>query len=115
MSVSPSGTVRALALSRSRLAALVQEAGSKRIDVWAIENGALLRSIVLPDRAMPEIDLQSTRLVWRARRAIYVLDVRTGASEFLYRPRLPPVDLSIEGRRVAWAVGRRVWSVALED
>lgn len=113
--VAPVGTVRALALSGNRLAALVSAAGGKRIDVWEASSGALLRSIVLPDRAAPDIDLAGRRLAWRAGRSIYVLDVETGASEFLFRSRLVPVGLSIEGRRVAWAAGRLIRSIVLES
>lgn len=112
-SVSPSGTVRALSLSGNRLATLVQDGGTKRIDVWNVGDGKLLRPIVLPDRASPEIDLADRRLVWRSGRSIYVLNIETGASVFLFRSRLVPVGLSIEGRRVAWAAGRLLRAVAV--
>lgn len=111
--VSPVGTVRAVALSGVRLATLSYDAGVKRVDIWDITTQSLFRSIDLPADAAPEIDLAGKRLVWRAGRRIYVSDVENGASKRLFRSRARPVGVSIEGRRVAWASGFRIRALML--
>jgi hypothetical protein len=111
--VEPSGSVRTIAVSGGLLATFIRQAGTTRIDVWDAFTSGLLRSVILPDRAAADIDLAGERLVWRAGRSIYVLDLMVGTSKFLFRSRLVPVGLSIEGRRVAWAAGRTVRAIKL--
>jgi hypothetical protein len=104
----PVGTVRALALSRSIAAVLVADAaGKKRIERYALATGALLGSTPVSSATVAELDLAGTRIVFRTGRTIRLLDARSGRTRRLLTTGARPIGLSIEGRRVAWAVNRR--------
>jgi hypothetical protein len=103
MSVSPTGTVRALALSRTELAALIEAAdGSLRIDRYALPAGTLLASTAVSERTTPEIDMAGKWIVYRVSRKIRLIGPQ-GGSRLLIQTENMPINVSIEGRRVAWA------------
>ena len=105
-SVSPTGTVRALALSADALAVLVQRTdGSLAIERYALPAGTLLASTTVNQRTAPRIDIGDKWIVYRVDRQIRLIGPG-GASRPLIRTSRTlntPMGLSIEGRRVAWA------------
>ena len=104
MTVSPTGTVRALALSADALAVLVQAAphGQQRIERYAIPDGTLLTSTQVRPRGVHALDIAGKWIVYSAFHRIKLIDP-LGHKQLLVRPAHRPIDVSIEGNRVAWA------------
>jgi hypothetical protein len=105
MSVSPTGTVRALALSADALAVLVQRTDSSlAMERYALPGGTLLASTTVNQRTARGIDIGDKWIVYRVGRRIRLIGPG-GASRLLIhtsRTLSTPIGLSIEGRRVAW-------------
>jgi hypothetical protein len=103
MSVTPTGTVRALALSGGALAVLLERAdGSRRIERYAIPTGTLIASTWVDEHVSRDLDIAGKWIVYRVWRQIRIVDA-AGAKQLLVKTRFRPTDVSIEGRRVAWA------------
>jgi hypothetical protein len=106
VSVSPTGTVRDLALSADALAVLLERTdGSHVIERYAIPAGTLLASTAVNERTAAGIDIGDKWIVYRVGRQIRVIGPG-GASRPLIstnRAYNTPTGVSIEGRRVAWA------------
>jgi hypothetical protein len=70
-------------------------------------------------RVQPEtadiIDIAATRIVYHVGRKIFLLDGVTGKTSLLAVSHEPPVGLSIDGRRVAWAENVRIRAITLPD
>jgi hypothetical protein len=97
------GIVRDLALFGDRVVVLLEQPnGSRVIQRFNVKSGARL----LPSRALSpsaaDVAAGSGGIVFRVGHAIYMLNGR--APKLLARAPGTPVGLSIEGRRVAWAV-----------
>jgi hypothetical protein len=110
MSVSPTGTVRALALSASDLAVLVEHAdGSLVIERYMIPDGTLLTSTTVNDHTAPDIDVAGDWIVYHVGRRIRLIDLAGVAHTLVSTAKADatPIDVSIEGRRVAWAQNGR--------
>jgi hypothetical protein len=108
MSVSPTGTVKALALSAGALAALVQRNdGSFVIERYAIPTGTLVSTPVNVNVALEVLDIAGKWIVYHVGREIRIVD-DLGGDRLLTVALRDPIGVSIEGRRVAWAenVGR---------
>jgi hypothetical protein len=97
------GTVRALALSRSTVAVLVDAKAGRRLEFFAVQPGRSLGQYRVPPSTAPEISVAATVVVFHAGRSIYVLDGDRGTIRFLATATSTPIGLSIEGPRVAWA------------
>jgi len=80
--------------------------GGKRISVFNARTGALRRSFDVPSAAAPDLGLNRRWVVFSVGRAIRAIDLATNAGRILARVRANPFDLSISGRRVAWAENR---------
>jgi hypothetical protein len=102
-SFAPTGTVRAVALSSRIAAVLVTEAGVRRIDRYDAVNGALLGKTIVP-AATAELELAGRTVVFRAGKSIWILRGASGIPKRLWTAHRVPFDLSIEDRRVIWAV-----------
>ena len=57
----------------------------------------------LEDVPEPRVGISDVKIVYRVKKAIKVLDARTGALTPLAVAKASPIGLGIEGRRVAWA------------
>lgn len=100
------GIVRDLALFGDRVVVLLEQPnGSRVIQRFNVKSGARL----LPSRALSpsaaDVSAGSGGIVFRVGRSIYMLSGRT--PKLLTRATATPIGLSIEGRRVAWAVNLR--------
>jgi hypothetical protein len=99
--VFPAGTVSGIALAWPNLAVLVQRPdGSNTVVLYDAVTGSLRSTTVVPASAT---DLAiGAGVVYRVGRSIYT--VRSGHPTLLWRAQVTPIGLSIEGRRVTWAV-----------
>ena len=97
----PTGTVRQIALSWPELAVLVQRHdGSQAIERYGADGS--LESTTVVARTATDVSIGSGGIVYRDGRSIYA--IRGSKAALLWRARATPIGLSIEGRRVAWAV-----------
>jgi hypothetical protein len=100
----PAGHVREIALSRTAAVVLVaKENGHLRIERYAIRTGNRLGATSVSPRAS-ELDISGGRIVYRTPRAIRLVNAVTGHTKLLRRIPAGAFGVSIEGRRVAWAV-----------
>jgi hypothetical protein len=99
--VTPIGSVEGIALSWPNLAVLVRRAdATKAIALHHAGTGALRSATVVP-AAASDLALGSG-IVFRVGRSIFT--IRAGHPALLWRAKVTPIGLSVEGRRVAWAV-----------
>jgi hypothetical protein len=101
-SITLTGNAQRLALGSSRAAVLVNDGGDRRIE-WYDLAGTILGHVDVRDDAT-DLDMAGPRVVYRNGRRVHVLDIRTQERPIVARPRATPVGLSIERRRVAWAM-----------
>jgi hypothetical protein len=99
--VFPVGTVTGIALAWPKLVVLVQRSdGSKAVELYDAATGSRSVTTVVPAGAT---DLAiGAGVVYRVGRSIYT--IRSGHPTLLWRAQATPLGLSIEGRRIAWAV-----------
>jgi hypothetical protein len=78
------------------------------IERYDTSTGSLIGSTWVSPGIAAELDMAGNRIVYRTGRTIRLMDAITGAKQILLQPSFTPIGLSIEGRRVAWAVNRKV-------
>jgi Tol biopolymer transport system component len=96
------GKPLAIALSAARIAVLVEQGRTKRIELRA-RAGNLERSVTVPAATQAELSMAGKWVVFRTGKTIRLVNARTGRATALAVAREIPVGLSIEGPRVAWA------------
>ena len=97
----PAGTVRQIALSWPHLAVLVRRPlGSQAIERCGV-NGGLEETTPVATTAT-DVSIGTGGIVYRVGRTIYTS--RRSKPALLWRAKATPIGLSVEGRRVAWAV-----------
>ena len=101
------GTPIAVALGADYASAIVRTGNSARLEVHNLATGDLRGSVTLRGRAGPDLSAAERRVVYSIGRTIYVLDAGTLKRARVAVAAAPPVGLSIEGRRVAWAENAR--------
>jgi hypothetical protein len=103
------GDVKALAFSDTVIAVLVKDsAGEVRIERYRVSTGDLL-GVTVPaadEQALADVtaslDVGTQHVVYRVGNAIHAVHARTGEASVIWRTRRPPIDLTVEGRRVVW-------------
>jgi hypothetical protein len=101
----PGKVVRALALTPTTLAVLTADtAGNRRIVRYSVATGDLVGATWVRRTTADELDMAGRRIVYRTGNAIRLLDAVTGTKTGLWTTKTPPIGVSIEGQRVAWAV-----------
>lgn len=99
--VDPAGTVRDVALSWPELAVLVKRSdGTTVIERYDARSGELLAATAVAGAS--DLAIGSGGIVFLDGAGVYML--LAGRPELVWRSRGRPIGLSIEGRRVAWAV-----------
>jgi len=98
--------VQALALSGNRVALLVRDGATRRLELRGTD-GTVRRSVSVPSTVAPGLSMSSSRVVYRIGPTIKALDVRSGRISTLSVAQGTVVGLSIEGRRLAWGERRR--------
>ena len=100
---SPSGTVGAVALSAQLVAVLVWSPRGKRIERYDARTGTLVALTDVPSSTADRLSIAGSTIVYSEGRTISLLDLPGGRTSTLATAAAVPLDLSIEGRRVAWA------------
>ena len=105
----PAGTVRAVALTGRNAAVLVVDASrQKRIARYDSVTGSLLGPTPVPPATAAALEVAGENVVSRVGRSIWLLRSGVGTLARLWTARRTPVAVSIEGRRIVWAVnGKR--------
>jgi hypothetical protein len=101
-SVAPLGTVQAIALDFHQMAVFVQRHdGTKALERYNPTTGASLGTKLVPSTAS-NLSIGTAGIVYRVGSKIYLLGA--GQPKLVWRASGTPIGLSIEGRRIAWAV-----------
>ena len=101
--VSPTGWVRAIALDFHQLAVLVERTdGTKALERYDPTHGTLIATTPVPKATAPQLSVSSAGIVYRVGGKIYLL--AKGAPRLVWKASGTPIGLSIEGKRIAWAV-----------
>jgi hypothetical protein len=102
--IAPHGRVRALGLSFSQLAVLMERAnGGKAIERYDPQSGRRIAVTPVISTTAPELGVSSAGVVYRIGRKIYLFG-GSAAPKLVWQASATPIGLSIEGRRIAWAV-----------
>ena len=103
--VVPAGTVEAVSLSWPQLAVLVRRHdGTKAIERYDARTGALITTIAVSSK-VSEISIGMRGIAYSAGTSIYLLSANK--PRLVWRSTGAPIGVSIEGRRIAWAVNGR--------
>lgn len=103
-SIAPQGRVTALALSFEQLAVLMERAnGGKAIERYDPQSGRRIGVTAVPSTTASELSISSAGLIYRAGRRIYLF-TGSAAPKLVWQASATPIGLSLEGRRIAWAV-----------
>ena len=101
-SFAPAGIVRAVALSSSRAAVLVQNGSAIAIEWYDAATGAKLGRATVPASTAQMLATDGTVAAYAVGNTVRVIDLTTGASRILAHTSGPPVGLSIANGRLAW-------------
>jgi hypothetical protein len=108
--VVPQGTVREVALSWPDLAVIVVRSdGATAIEQYDAPTGELVTATTMPGAS--NLAIGTGGIVFLVGKTIYTM--HDGQPAILWRATNRPTGLSIEGRRVAWAVSGRIKALAL--
>lgn len=101
--VSPQGAPTALALSSTVLATLERRSKGLELAWYDATTGKPAGSIPVPADTSTELSANSRAIVFHSGRSIRVLYIRSRKVQTVARTATPPIGLSIEGARIAWA------------
>ena len=102
-SVQPQGTPIAIALSAHVLAALERTPLGLRLAWYSPSSGLPIGSAPVAIAANPELTVSDRLVVFHVGRSIRAVEIATGRVETLLTAAAPPIGLSLEGGRLAWA------------
>jgi hypothetical protein len=97
------GIVRAIALSTTIAAVLVERTSGDEIDVYDSRLARLRGRFGVPASTSAELATAGDAIVFRVGRSIHVVDVTRRKQRVVAVAASRPVGLGIEGRRIAWA------------
>jgi len=103
----PKGQVVWASLSSSLAAVLVQQRGTRRIELYNPATGRRLRSTSVP-RAAKEVAVSGERIVYLTTTGIHQLGTTGARDRFLARAAGKAFSLSFEGRSIVWAEDGKV-------
>jgi hypothetical protein len=102
-SVTPQGTPVAIALSAHVLATLERTPLGLRLAWYAPSTGLPNGSVPVALATSPELAVSDQLAVFHVGRSIRAVEIATGRVKTLVTAAAPPIGLSIEGGRLAWA------------
>jgi hypothetical protein len=102
-SVQPQGTPIAIALSGHVLAALERTPLGLRLAWYSPSSGLPIGSAPVALAASPTLTVSDRLVVFHVGRSIRAVEIATGRVKTLITAAAPPIGLSIEGGRLAWA------------
>lgn len=99
----PRGTVRAVALSATRAAVLVEAPGSVRIEWYDSDSGARLGAVPVPRSTARRLSTDGRFVAFAAGKTVRVLDLETAVQRIVRRTaEEAPVGLSVLAGRLVW-------------
>ena len=101
--VQPQGTPIAIALSAHVLATLERTPLGLRLAWYAPSTGSPIGSVPVAIATSPELTVSDRVAVFHVGRSIRAVEIATGRVKTLITAAAPPIGLSIEGARLAWA------------
>jgi len=102
--VQPPGLVRDVALSSRKLTLILELSnGTKRIQQYAVPSGTSLGGTQVAQGAQ-DLAVGSAGTIFRIGSNVYLLGSTAQKPRRVWRSKAQPIGLSIEGRRIAWAV-----------
>lgn len=101
--ITPQGTPLALALTPHVLATLERTPLGLRLAWYVRATGAPSGSVPVASATSPELTASDRLIVYRVGRSLRAVDVTTHGVRTLARTAAPPIGLSLEGSRLAWA------------
>jgi hypothetical protein len=101
--VHPQGTPLAIALSAHVLATLERTPLGLRLAWYAPSSGSPIGSVPVAIATSPELTVSDQLAVFHVGRSIRAVEIHTGRVKTLITTAAPPIGLSIEGSRLAWA------------
>jgi hypothetical protein len=102
-SISPQGTPLAIALSAHVLAALERTPLGLRLATYSASGGQPIGSAPVALATSPELAVSDRFVVFHVGRSIRAVQIATGRVRTLITAAAPPIGLSLEGNRLAWA------------
>ena len=102
-SVQPQGTPIAIALSAHVLATLERTPLGLRLGWYSPSSGLAIGSAPVAFATSPELTVSDKVVVFHVGRSIRAVEIATGRVKTLITAAAPPIGLSIEGGRLAWA------------
>jgi len=102
-SVQPQGTPIAIALSAHVLATLERTPLGLRLAWYSPSSGLPIGSAPVAFATSPELTVSDKVVVFHVGRSIRAVEIATGRVKTLITAAAPPIGLSIEGGRLAWA------------
>jgi hypothetical protein len=102
-SLQPQGTPVAIALSARVLATLERTPLGLRLAWYSPASGQPIGSAPVALKTSPELTVSDRLVVFHIGRSIRAVEVATGRIKTLITAAAPPIGLSIEGSRLAWA------------
>ena len=102
-SLQPQGTPVAIALSARVLATLERTPLGLRLAWYSPASGQAIGSAPVALKTSPELTVSDRLVVFHVGRSIRAVEIATGQIRALVRAAAPPIGLSIEGSRLAWA------------
>jgi hypothetical protein len=100
--------VRAVALSPTRAAVLVQQGTRQRIEWYDARSGGRLGSAAAPSGTARALSTDGRFVALTVGKTVRLLDLRSGAQRTLRRAATQPIGVSVLAGRVVWAEGRRI-------
>ena len=98
----PRGLVRAIALSVTRAAVLVETKSELRIEWYDADSGARLGAFAVPSSTAHRISTDGRFAAFAAGKTLRVLDLATGRQRIVARAPSKPVGLSVWTGRLVW-------------
>ena len=102
-SITPQGTPIAMALSTHVLATLERTPLGLRLAWYSPSTGSPVGSVPVAIATSPSLSVSDRLAVYHVGRSIRAVDIATGRVRTLVSAAAPPIGLSVDGNRVAWA------------
>jgi hypothetical protein len=94
--------VRAIALSATRVAVLVEAGRARRIEWYDADSGARLGATPVPGSAAGRLSTDGRFVAYAAGKTVRVLDLETGTQRIVRHATSEPVGLSVDAGRLVW-------------
>lgn len=101
--VEPDGLPLALSLSPHRLALLTRSGHTLRVSWYVATTGRRLGSVRVPAGTSPQLAASDRVVAFHVGRLIEAIDLTSRRAHKLLRAAAPPIGLSLQGTRLAWA------------